>query len=393
MLKKSIFKKINNKVFQNIVKGFGEKSHGHESSGSDSGSDHGHHDSHSHDHHDHHGVKHKFLSDRQEPWNILKHTKGEQFDVLNLVEKLREPITKKSELFTSNNQSKDLCQIEKEYVEFLTKSFTEQCLKQYPEYKSKDLSHLIPGFEKMNSYEKEVSLLDAYMNQKVNHLKEESRNIQGNHNTGCINKDLEELKKRAELLFKISKPKEGDTRVMESIKKKLKKVLESDLKYTQFLVDYNNKKENNLLQKVVESKILGYSKTNVCKQNSLNDLKSPGNSNYHPYSVEPHDHIKIDNWNKEVNKTESERYKYLAMYDIAIDQHLRRIRPSNLDDNEDMYTSKYNKKSNVFDYYSKNTEFEYTCRNDGEYYVKFLENLKKSFPYVETHDDVSIIDF
>ena len=31
---------------------------------------------------------------------------------------------------------------------------------------------------------------------------------------------------------------------MESIKKKLKKVLESDLKYTQFLVDYNNKKDN-----------------------------------------------------------------------------------------------------------------------------------------------------
>lgn len=385
MLKKSIFKKVNYKVFNNVVKTFGDKSHGHESSGSDSGSDHGHH----HDsHHDHHGPKHRFLQDRQEPWNILKHTKGEQFDALNLVEKLREPLVKRSELFEKNKTEKDLCQLEKEYIEFLTKSFVEQSLKQYPQYKSKDLSHLIPGFEKMNSYEKEVSLLDAYMNEKITLLKEESYNIQGKHNTGCINKDLEELKKRAELIFKITKPKEGDTRVMESIKKKLKKVIESDVKYSQFLVDYNNKKENNLLQNVVESKILGYTNTQLTKQNTLNDLKSPGNPNYHPYSVEPHDHIKIDNWNKEVNKTESERYKYLAMYDIAIDQHLRKIRPANLEDNEDLYLSKYNKKTLVMDYYAKNSDFEYTCRNDGEYYVKFLEDLKKTFNRNETHDEV-----
>ncbi len=385
MLKKSIFKKVNYKVFNNVVKTFGDKSHGHESSGSDSGSDHGHH----HDsHHDHHGPKHRFLQDRQEPWNILKHTKGEQFDALNLVEKLREPLVKRSELFDKDKTEKDLCQLEKEYIEFLTKSFVEQSLKQYPQYKSKDLSHLIPGFEKMNSYEQEVSLLDAYMNEKITLLKEESYNLQGKHNTGCINKDLEELKKRAELIFKITKPKEGDTRVMESIKKKLKKVIESDVKYSQFLVDYNNKKENNLLQNVIESKILGYTNTQLTKQNTLNDFKSPGNPNYHSYSIEPHDHIKIDNWNKEVNKTDSERYKYLAMYDIAIDQHLRKIRPANLEDNEDLYLSKYNKKTLVMDYYVKNSEFEYTCRNDGEYYVKFKEDLKKTLNKDETHDEV-----
>lgn len=385
MLKKSIFKKVNYKVFNNVVKTFGDKSHGHESSGSDSGSDHGHH----HDsHHDNHGPKHRFLQDRQEPWNILKHTKGEQFDALNLVEKLREPLVKRSELFDKDKTEKDLCQLEKEYIEFLTKSFVEQSLKQYPQYKSKDLSHLIPGFEKMNSYEQEVSLLDAYMNEKITLLKEESYNLQGKHNTGCINKDLEELKKRAELIFKITKPKEGDTRVMESIKKKLKKVIESDVKYSQFLVDYNNKKENNLLQNVIESKILGYTNTQLTKQNTLNDFKSPGNPNYHSDSIEPHDHIKIDNWNKEVNKTDSERYKYLAMYDIAIDQHLRKIRPANLEDNEDLYLSKYNKKTLVMDYYVKNSEFEYTCRNDGEYYVKFKEDLKKTLNKDETHDEV-----
>mgnify|MGYP000314133715 CR=1 FL=1 len=214
---KKLFKLESNKIVMQMKKLFSSSSHtSHEGSGSESDHDH------SHDHH--HKVN--FFEDKKitEAWNTFRHVKSDKFDVLGLIEKLREPAKPedpKSKLVVEKSD-KSLADIDREYSEFLAESFRNVVSKKYPDYK-KDLEsfkHNIPNFDKLNPYEKEVQILDAYMNYTVDEDRRRSFNIQENSNSKNQN-DYESLLHRIELLGKLTKTDQGDTRVLKHLKKKL----------------------------------------------------------------------------------------------------------------------------------------------------------------------------
>ena len=388
-LKETIGKKLRSTKTSFITqKFFGSASHSYDSGfNSDSGSEH---------HHDH--IHHRdFYEERvvTEPWTTFHHIKNDKFDVLNLIEKLREPVQQKASDVTKE-APKNISEVHSEYINFLAQSFQNTVLNKYPEYRDQvdDLKKTIPGFDRMNAYQQEVQLLDAYMIGLIKANREESLTLQTKQGCDHLSKEeyeLEQISHRVELLGKLTVENESDTRILKTIKKKLKKVLESDKKYAQFLVDYSKELESKVLQKVVQKKNMGYSEENSILNKELNDLKSPLNPFYHPQSVVPHDNIQIDNWNMRTDRIENERYKYLSLYDLVLDQHLRRVRPENLDDNISLYSTT-EKNTDQFERNQdkdirENVYFDYTCRNYGEFYTKFINEVNRAVGKREFHNE------
>lgn len=389
LTEKTLLKKacLSSKLSQ---KAFGSAHH-HESSGFDSGSE-----SHHHDHHHESFYKDKKITT---PWNTFRHVKSEKFDVLGLIEKLREPVqqpSKNHEMVKPEKETRPSHEIEKEYISFLADTFKTHVSAKYPNYRDEveRLSEGIPNFSKLNDYEKEVQLLDAYMQDSLKQKRESSytkQNLKASNNSSPFSSShLEELQYRIDLLGKLTTVNENDSRVLKNIKKKLKKVLESDSKYSRYLKQYNEEIENNVVQKIVERTQKGYLEQKDIRNRELHNTKSPLNPYYHPVSVTPHDDIKIDDWNKDPEKIDNLRHKYLAHYDIVLDQHLRRVRPENLDDDIFKYSN-----PNKNDYLDNsnditdNTVFDHVCRLDGEYYNNFKNEIEKFINQKNVEDPVS----
>lgn len=393
LIKNSIRAKLCQKEFKNLFlskKFFG--THSSHDSGFDSGSGSDHHHEHHHDHHD-------FFEDRviTEPWNTFKHIKSDKFDILELIQNLRDPIKSSkgpNSLVKEVGSKKTLVEVQNEYISFLAESFKNIVGKKYPEYRSnlEELKKEIIGWETMNEYQREVQLLDTYMKNQIRKTREESMKAQVKSDCGHLSSaeyELEQVNHKIEILGKLTVENESDTRILKTIKRKLKKVLESDKKYSKFLVNYQKELESKVLQKVVEKKNLGYSEENTILNKELSDLKSSLNPYYHPVSVTPHDHIQIDNWSSRPEKIENERHKYLALYDIIIDQHINRVRPESKEDN----INEYNLAATNQDPFDKNENdkieniyFDYTCRNDSEFYNKFLNEIDKVLKKTEVED-------
>lgn len=386
MLTKSLLKNkakaienLKNFISKAQIKGF---SSGHSASGSDTDG---------HDHHDdHHFESKSFYEDKKmtEPLRTIDNVKPERFDVLSMLEKLREPIKIKKSSYRSLKQedSKTEVETQNDYANFLANAFENATLKKYPEYKKhlNEFKHLIPNFDKLNPYEKEVKTLDAYMHWTVNMLRQKSHDAQ----IMAGNTKLEQCKARAEFFSKITKIEEGDSHILKGLKKKLDKVVKSDLKYEQFKHDYNKELETKAINKIIEEKKLAYSSIQIVKANELSDLKSSQNPNYHPIGITPHDHIEIGNWIKNPNKIENEKDKYLALYDIIIDEHLKRVRPDGVEDDTLKYVKTEHKPLEKFyDKYTDNNVFDYVCKLDSEFYVKYKEEINKIIEDKEVTED------
>jgi hypothetical protein len=385
---KRLFKLESGKIVSQMKKLFSSGSHtSHEGSGSESDHDH----DHSHDHH--HKVN--FYEDKKitEPWNTFRHVRADKFDVLGLIEKLRQPSVPedpKTKLVIEKSD-KSLADLDREYTEFLAESFRNVVSKKYPDYK-KDLEsykHKIENFDKLNPYEKEVQILDAYMNYNMEQDRKKSFNIQENPNSNNQN-DYESLLHRIELLGKLTKTDNGDTRVLKHLKKKLQKLLESDHKYSKFLKEYTEEFEGKVVKRVIENVKLGYSNVPTIVNKELKDIQSSLNPYYKPASATPHDSIKADDWLSNPDKVDNERNKYLALYDIIVDQHLRRVRPDNLEDDTEKYVAESHKGSAKDKDLLDNTLYDYTCKLDGEYYSKFRNELDKFFKNKDVNDPVSL---
>lgn len=352
----------------------------HSASGSDS-------DDHHHDH-GHHEER-SFYDDKKMslPMNTLDHVKSEVFDPLALLQKLREPIKAKkpSNIINRGEFAKTVTQIENEYAEFLASAFENVVSKKYPEYKAhvNEFKHLIPNYDSLNPYEREVKTLDAYMHWTVNQLRQKSFEAENVTQT----EKLDQAKARAEFFNKVTLIEEGDSHIMKNLKKKLQKVIDSEVKYQQFKFDYKKELESKALERIVDEKKLAYSKLDDSNNKVLNDLKSSLNPNYHTVSITPHDHIDIANWHKNPQQLENEKHKYLAMYDLVIDQHLRRVRPDQMEDDILKYVKPNHKPLEVFyDKYADNTVFDYICRNDGEFFIKYRQEIEKMFDKKEVED-------
>lgn len=360
------------------------------SSGHDhhSGSDSDHH------HHDHHDHQPSFFEDKKikEPWNIFKHSRPESSEVLKLIEKLREPLkSSPHNIAKIEGTNKTLFEIEKEYSEFLANAFEKVTLKKYPEYKIHldKFKNKIANYDNLNSYEREVKTLDAYMFWTVEELRRKSFEAQ---NFGDNKSKLEAANARKEFFDKITKIDESDTNVLKGIKNKLKKLIESELKYESFKHNYTKELESKALEKLVNEKKVAYSNVDFTNNTKLDNLKAPLNPHYHESSITPHDHINIAKWNSQPNKVENEKYKYLALYDLTIDQFLRNARPKNQEDDSFKYTSPNHRPDQEFyDEYADNTVFDYACKLDGEFYVKLRQEINEfmSKGTTEANDPVS----
>lgn len=363
------------------------------SSGHDhhSGSDSDHH--HGHDHHAH---KPSFFEDKniKEPWNIFKHSKPESSEILKLIEKLREPI-KSSPNHTAKVEgtNKTPFEIEKEYSEFLASAFEKLTLKKYPEYKLhlEQFKHKIANYDNLNSYEREVKTLDAYMFWTVEELRRKSFEAL---KIGDNKSKIEAAKARKEFFDRITSIEDSDTNVLKGIKTKLKKLIDSELKYQSFKHNYTKELETKALEKIITEKKVAYSNLDFTNNTKLENLKAPLNPHHHEVSITPHDHINITKWNSQANKIENEKYKYLALYDLTIDQFLRHARPNNQEDDPFKYTNPNHRPDQEFyDEYADNTVFDYTCRLDGEFYVKLRQEINEFMNKspAETEDPVSIL--
>jgi len=341
----------------------------HSSSGSESDGEH-HHDSH------HHNEKRNFYEDRKmkEAMKLMDNVKSEVFDPLTILEKLREPIKSKVKTENKKVNMKSIIDIEKEYIDFLASAFESATLKKYPEYKTSldEFKHLIPNYEQLNAYEREVKILDTYMHWSIGKLRDKSNTVQNGYDKAS--------KAKAEFFNKITNVEESDSHIMKNLKKKLKKIIEAEAKYEQFKYDYSKELESKALERIVEKKKVSYSEIDVSNNKALSDLKSSLNPYYSIVSPTPHDHIDISNWKSNTNQLNAEKHKYLSLYDIILDQSLNRIRPENSEDDVFKYVKdSYKPSKEYYDAFAENTVFDYVCKMDGEFYIKAKDEIDSFF--------------
>jgi hypothetical protein len=166
------------------------------SGGHHSGSDHSDHSHHS-DHSDH-GHGHDVVFQVNPPLedygaevrSRIFGTKAETFSVDKLLDSIKKPSIKQTKPDQSNL---NLFQTHTEYIDFLADSFKNKALEKYPNYRSDmSVSSLIPNFEKLNKYQQEVYLLEAYLMKELEKQRYETRQAY----TFESNSSLEDSKQR-----------------------------------------------------------------------------------------------------------------------------------------------------------------------------------------------------
>lgn len=135
-------------------------------------SEHSEHTEHS-DHDGHSAFKNEIQEFNQEKRQRIFAGKKEAFSVEEMLHNAKQPLAAQAKGFPEVQMH----QTEEEYIKFLAENFEKVTLLKYPEYK-KDLEKFvqrIPGYAKMNAYQKEVFVLDAYLHWKLETVEDETR--------------------------------------------------------------------------------------------------------------------------------------------------------------------------------------------------------------------------
>ena len=93
-----------------------------------------------------------------------------------------------------------------------------------------------------------------------------------------------------------------------------------------------------------------------------------------------------------------EKWKYLAYFDIIIDQHLRQVRPSSISESEEMFKyvkDEYKPLKSLRDDYLDNMYWDYLYTLDNEFYLKFREEIQRVMgkEIAEPEDKVKTINY
>ena len=114
------------------------------------------------------------------------------------------------------------------------------------------------------------------------------------------------------------------------------------------------------------------------KNLSLNDISAPSNKYKPKYSAMPHDHIHPQHYLPDPERANREKWKYLAYFDVILDQHLRQIRPDAINDDKFKYMKEeYKPIGAVENHLLNNMYFDYNFKLDNEFYLKFKETINK----------------
>jgi len=189
----------------------------------------------------------------------------------------------------------------------------------------------------------------------------------------------------------------GKNHIEENLKKKLRNIIQTDIEFQSFKEEYSKEVESKLVSQATEkrSKNVYYNfvenKAEINRE--LTNLTPPLNPDNPDISVMPHDHIHPQHFLKNPKEVENNKIKYLAYFDIIIDQHIRHVRPKQLHDNR----FKFVKKQYIPDIFENNeianNEFiEYKFNLDNEFFLKAqndIENELKSkcSELEEEHED------
>jgi hypothetical protein len=391
---KVLLKSVKGKALASIQKfNFSGDGHGHGHSGSESDHEHGHHEEH-HEHHDHHeGKDIPIVSDahfhEEARSRIFNHQ--EKFSVDNLLGQLKEPLvqfkTKPDASVIEVYKSQD------EYINFLAQSFERKALEKYPEYKThlEQFKHLIPNYDSLNAYQREAYTLDTYL-----HWKLELEELQIRESYNFSGTPLERARQRLNFFQNLTKEDHHhDTRHMHHLKEKLNKILSTEADFEEFKQRYNESAEKQLVEDIMEKRkssvYFDIVENKAELHHDLYDLKAPGNKHRIDTSVTPHDHIHPQHYLKNPELVNEEKWKYLAYFDIVLDQHLRQVRPSSISPNEEMfkYVKDENKPlKNLEDHLLDNMYYDYLYTLENEFYVKFKEEIRSVVKKMNKNEDV-----
>ena len=357
--------------------------HGHSASGSD-------HSDHEHDHHDHHEHAdhegdHPIVPDGEYEKEARSRifNKRETFSVEDILSGVKTPITKAKDTKIDPSQISTFSS-EQEYIQFLAKSFENKALQRYPDYKNNldEFKHLIPMYDKLNDYQREVYTLDTYLHWELEKSELETREMYNFSGT-----PVERARQRVAFFQKIvAEDHHHDNHLLHHLKEKLREILQKELDYEEFKHKYNETVENQLINNIIENRKKTFyyeiteNKADLNKQ--IEDLKAPGNKWKFESSVTPHDHIHPQHWQKDPEKTNEEKWKYLAYFDIVIDQHLRQVRPSSISEYEEIYKyvkDQYKPLRHTEDHSRDNMYYDYLYTLENEFYVKFKEEITEYF--------------
>jgi hypothetical protein len=167
---------------------------------------------------------------------------------------------------------------------------------------------------------------------------------------------------------------------MHHLREQLHHLIHQEVEFEKFKHQYNEIVESEILKSIVEKKksnyYYNYVENKKDKNLQLNDLLSPNNKFKPKFHANPHDHIHPQHYLKDPEKANQEKWKYLAYWDIYLDNHIRNVRPSSLDDE----TFKYVVQKPQFaqeNHIKNNMYYDYLFTMDNEFYKKFLEDVHR----------------
>ena len=176
---------------------------------------------------------------------------------------------------------------------------------------------------------------------------------------------------------------QNDNKIMHHLKEKLNSVLESEVKFEEFKNSYNEKIQDLLMQKIMEKRKSNNYYNIVENKNQINqtitDMNAPENHlRIKPHAM-PHDHIHQQHYLKDPKKSNEEKYKYLAYFDVILDHHIRQVRPESQKDDIFKYVKEEYKQQRMYvDDIADNMYYDYKYTMDNEFYLKFVKEINKN---------------
>ena len=319
--------------------------------------------------------------------NRIFKTKVDRFSVDSILESLKTPLIKKE-----NHVEKSTLKLfdsDKQYIDFLTLNFEKHALKKYPDYKLhlNEFKSRIPNYEKINSYQREVLILETYMIWKLEKLRDESVTAF----EASYKSPLDQIKHRLNLIsskkyYKLEitagDSHHHDDRIIHHLKEKLQEVITTEVEFEEFKHSYNKEIESNLISKVIEKKNVFFeiaqNKTETNKK--LTSLTSPMNPKRPIYDATYEEHIHPQHWLENPKQVLKDKHKYLAYFDLILDNHMRQVRPNNVYDDPFAYVKPNYKPFNYSENdFGNNMYYEYFFSLDNEIYKAFKHDIKLIF--------------
>jgi hypothetical protein len=182
----------------------------------------------------------------------------------------------------------------------------------------------------------------------------------------------------------------SDNKIMEDLREKLHHLIHQEVEFEKFKKNYNEVVESDILKNIVEKKKSNYYFNFVENKKDinvkLNDILSPNNKYKPKFHGNPHDHIHPQHYLSDPEKADAEKWKYLAFWDIYLDNFVRNVRPSSLEDEAFRYVKQKPEVSQE-NHIKNNMYFDYLFTMDNEFYKKFMEDAGRITNKPEEHDD------